>query len=626
MGRRPRDHGRNQGRIFGGDLDRDLGDLDRNLGDLGRTFGRTFGGNVGRDLGSTLAALLLACAPARTESQTPAVAPAPASAPAAGEDEPACPTIDPATLESTATPDPRTIELRRVFLHKQPRAGSVAAKTFDLGALRLPAHAPYQKGGGGGSLGFRGLEPDVLAGVTSPELAPQLRAYFDAWEEFSAAHQISYDAGLRAAHVDTLPLPDEWGGRACLERFAARAEQRAAASKQTTERASLALKARLETLPDPRPADVFLLAYLQFRALEYPHPPAEDARLEAIFTRVAGDESLGRELRARAAEQSAMAQRHDDPRFVATLERAVELTQDPEQRVERLSNLASVVGGDRAEAVRAQIIELLEETGKDWRLAHTLGDLADDRLDRGAYELARVDAARCARASPADFPHDPDPWGCAETLAEATAELAGAPMDGVVPLTFLGPLALASIRSALGRHDYDQAEHVGRLLLAELPEAAEVPQVIAHLQALADSPAARDELEERRLRDYGPASAWAARQRERLAWGLPDPESVDRALTSLLAGAEVVGGPPRTPDERRRDVQARAIRVAETCRDVLPTSPKHASLRVDTRGPLPRVTIDGVEDEARDCLRRAARARFRSLGPARVRAQLSISD
>ncbi|MCB9750641.1 MAG: hypothetical protein H6713_11710 [Myxococcales bacterium] len=534
----------------------------------------------------------------------------------------------PVALEAPSAPDLRTINLRRVFAPPPPRgAASAAAPRVSLEPVRVVAYGPSHERSGIVGLGWRWMTPGWLDGAVSPELAPELRAYFDARRFFSRAHHVAYLAGSRLANAEVLPIPNAWGGRPCLERFAADAQRRADESERAVARTDAALRARAMGLTPRRPGDEFVLAYLQVLELARPRPEGEAARLRGVLDGVASDESLGSELRARAAETIAYLHSSDQGEFTAALERTIALTRDPALRVDALVKLADTSDDvARAEALRAQIVELYEETEVDWQLARTLSDLASVRVERGAYALARADATRCAREVRAEFPRDPDPWGCAGPLAEAVAELAyepsDEPTDEEVPLAFLGPLALAAMGSAYDRWDYEQAERVGRLLLAELPEAAEAPAVLARLRALATTDEARAELDEL-ARAYGPTSDWAAHHRRRLAWDDRAPEEIARRLDALMNPGGFRWRRETAPAELADNLRARAVAVAETCSALLPVAPGRATLRVDTRGSAPRVAVTGAGRQGTRCLRRAAEARFRSLEPLRVRVELA---
>lgn len=561
-------------------------------------------------------------APTLASPPTAMATPAPASEPEPEPTPSACPPIDHAALEPVPPPpDPRTIALTRVFPRKQarPEAGTKPL-SIDLGVVSAPSSDP-DEGGWGVGMGWHGLQASWVASSISPEVEAPLAEWEAAWKVLAEHQRASYLLGRRLRHARSVEPPQAWGGLACVEQAVARVERDERDAKAAVERASRVLQEVVEGLPSRRPGDDLVLGYLLEEQLPHPHSPEDAARPIALFTKVADDASLDRELRARAAEQRARVQTGNTEALVRALEQVLSLTRDPELEIETLVKLADLSHDDaKSEALRVRILKRLDEHDGGWRVAEQQAALAEDRLDRGAYTQARDDAARCAQsiAAGSDFPDDPDPWGCAMTLAESLAELGGAPKGTTVPLAFLGPLAIASIDAALSRHDWNQARHVATLLLDELPEAAEAPQAIATLMSLVPHDE-RAALAERKARDYGPDGAWADAQRRRLAW-----EHEPEALAQQLAALVDLRDPtevhvPTTPDERAEDLRERASDTAWACIDALGDRASVISVRVDTTGTTPQATARGGTPAARACLQRAARARFRSVGPARIR-------
>jgi hypothetical protein len=578
-----------------------------------------------------LVALALACAPSAGRRTSPPGASGSAAAPKPDSTGP-CPAIDYAALEpATRHPDSRTIELTRVFQREEARATVVTVPApFDLDVMRVGRPAPGPKLGGGIGLGWMGLEASWVASVTSPEVEAPLASWLAEREALGEHQRGSYllDTRVRYARSVDDP-PPAWGGLRCVEEAAAQADRDESQAEAATERAAEALRGALEALASRRPGDELLLGHLLEAQLTYPYEPKAAERPIALYSKVANDEALDRELRARAAEQLARVHGPGSNAFVRTLEQVLSLTKDPELAIETLVKLADVADfhhdAAKAEALRVRILERLGPQGESWRVAQTLASLAQARLDRGAFELARDDAARCAQQSAADFALDPDPWGCAPVLAEALAELAQAPAGVKVPLAFLGPLAIASMESALERHDHEQAKHVGMLLLGELPEAAEAPEALAMLMGIVQSDDERAELAAKQEREYGPQSAWAEQQRQRLAWD-HEPAEVEQQLASLREPerAPVVVRLPTTPAELTTELRARATMVGETCAATLPKGRRAVRISVDTSGILPIATVRGARPTAEACLRRATESRFRSVGPVRISFGLAL--
>ena len=522
-------------------------------------------------------------------------------------------------------PDAGTIELTRVFQREEVRDQVVSVPTpFDLDVMYVRRPTSGGKGGGGVAMGWQSLEASWVASATSPEAEAPLATWLAAREVLGTHQRGSYLLDDRARYARSIEPPAAWGGRRCVDEAAAEAERDEQQAEAATQRAAEALRGVLEALPSPQPGDELLLAYLLEEQLPYPYEPKDAERPMALLSKVAGDRAVSRELRARAAEQLARVQGPDSKAFVGSLEQALSLTKDPVLTVETLVKLADVAdyqGDDaKAEALRVKLMALLDPQENDrWRVAHTLALLAQARLDRGAYELALDDAARCARESAGEIEHDPDPWGCAPVLAEALAELAGAPAKVEVPLAFLGPLAIASMDSALVRHDHQQAKHVGMLLLRELPEAAEAPEVLAMLMGIVQSEDERAALATKKARKYGPKSPWAEQQRGRLAWEL-EPAAVEEQLAALREPkrAPVVVRLPAKPIELTAELRARATMVGETCAAVLPKGRRAVRIGVDTSGTVPVVTVRGAKPAAAACLQRATESRFRSVGPVMI--------
>src|SRR5262249_2947071 len=115
-------------------------------------------------------------------------------------------------------------------------------------------------------------------------------------------------------------------------------------------------------------------------------------------------------------------------RGIAALQRVLVLTKDQDLKIETLIKIAALTDGSAArEKLLEQILAELDRGIGGYRVAQTLAQLAELRLERGAFALARDAAVRCALEVGDDFPEEPDPWSCASTLAQALGELGGAP-------------------------------------------------------------------------------------------------------------------------------------------------------------------------------------------------------
>lgn len=580
--------------------------------------------------GVVLVALLGACTPATGRSTAP---PGRHEATSTPRPEPAapCPAIDYAALEPTPQVDARTIELTRVFQREEARDQVVTVPApLDLDVMHIRRPMPGSQLGGGIGLGWMSLQASWVASATSPEIEASLATWLAAREALGEHQRGSYLLDTRARYVKSVEPPAAWGGRRCVEEAAAQADRDESEAEAATKRAAEALQGGLEALASPRPGDELLLGYLLEAQLPYPYEPKDAERAMGLYAKVASSKAVASELRARAAEQLARIHGPRSEAFVDALERVLSLTKDPELTVETLVKLADVadLDGDaaKAEALRVKLMARLGPQEQErWRVAHTLAELAAARLDRGAYELALDDAARCARESAGEIEHDPDPWSCAPVLAEALAELAQAPAGVAVPLAFLGPLSLASMESALARRDHQQAEHVGKLLLAELPAAAEAPAVVAMLLGIVASDDERATLAAMHQREHGPKSTWTEQQRRRLAWE-HEPAAVEQQLAALREPSRppVVLRLPTKPIELTAELRARATMVGEACVTTLPKGRRAVRVGVETSGTRPIVTVSGAKPAAKACLLRAAGARFRSVGPVQITFGLAL--
>lgn len=581
-----------------------------------------------------LALALGACVPPSTPPLAEPVATEAASIPATTPDprteqslpEPlVCPAVDFAALErAPPEPDDRTVALAQVFLAAEVRPAGAHAKVprFDLKTVRVLRQGRGPGHDSVGGMGWMGLDRAWVDSTIGPLVREPFEAWISARREWFDNQRAGYLLFVRARYVQSVSPQAAWGEVRCTEQAASQAEQRTAEAEEKTKRTADKLRDALEALDSRSPGETLLLAYLLEDEVPYPRDSAmaDVVRPLEMFTALANDPTIDRELRARAAELVARVQPSSrDEAFKSALQRALRLTRDPELRVETWVKLAEIEASPReAEKLHTKIIDHLEVHGEGWRLAQTLGERAQERLDRRAFALALEDAARCANKVDTAFHNDPDPWGCAAVMAESLAELGGAPKDTRVPLLFLGPLALASMHSALDRLDHNQARRAGKLVLELLPETAEAPQVLSMLVDLAQTDDERATLMKRRVRDYGPEGRWTQVHRVRLAWR-HDPETLDKRLATLReqpcrARADF----PKTAQDFQRQLTIRAMSVGDMC--LAPRSPKgqQVRVRVDTTGPTPAASIWPGGTATSRCVRRQVKADFRSVGPAKI--------
>lgn len=535
-----------------------------------------------------------------------------------------CPVFALAELEPPApTPDPRTVELSTLIAPPVARTGPIVL--LALGELVVRPPTP-DKGGWGFGMGWHGLEASWVEAGVSPAIGPAFRVWIAARATLSDEQRRSYLLSKRARYLRSQPAPLAWGAPRCTEEARAQAEVAVRRGEELLVARTESMRVQLEMMTARTPAETFLLAYLlEESTLRVSWPkkpdPAELERVRRMYTQVLDDRAVPVELRARAAEHLAIIEPdRRGPAFERWLERVLALTRDPELRIDTLTKLADVAERPGVEERRrSELIDLLDRQGGGWQLAEQLARRAEGYLARGAYRKAADDAVRCAGVVTADLPDEPDPWGCAQVLAQALAESGEVPKGATVPRAFLGPLALEWMRAAGERRDSDQVRHLGHTLLELAPDAAEAPEALLMLASV--EPGEREALLARKARDYGLDSAWYAAQEERLAW---------RELPDMLAGAlDRIAEPdespslaaPRSEPEERADLFARANAAAFACVEQLRPGRRIA---VEVHTPELRVDIAGARGASAACLRRAVRARFRSLGPAFVAFELRL--
>jgi hypothetical protein len=543
-----------------------------------------------------------------------------------------CPPFERAAIAPRPpAPDRRLIDLGELFPREEARTPGVVPRVIDLGRV------PYSKqpitgdpgGGVGIGLGFRGLDPAWV----KADLTPRVAAMVDAWwvAERARSEQLddAWTLQRRANLLRAVPPSDDGFALRCAVEAEARARDLARAQEVIAGDAGRQIVAVIEAQPTKTAAETLLLGgILGWGALRgRDRSPVASARAVQLLSGLMNDLKADSELRARAAEQlaSLLSDAKSGDARVAALRQVVALTRDPEVRVDTLIKLADLAAATPAELEKQlqQILVELAVLPPDYRVRSTLTKLAQSRFDRGAFALARDAALQCARATSPDDAGEPEPWGCGRLLADALYELGGSPAGVEVPLSYLAPVGVQLVNDAIARLDRDEARRAGELVLARFPMTSEAPRVLELLTSIAPDAPTRSALVERRERDYGAGSAWLAANRARLA-PEHDLRTLERELHQLVTPSLPSGSPPpTTEDERRAELVERLTQVVQGCENELAASGQVITLRIDTTGTIPKTTASGANRSLSACLGGVAATRFRSVGPAKIRAVLA---
>jgi len=540
---------------------------------------------------------------------------------------PTCPTIDPARVDEleppSVPPDTRFLPLSELLRVAEVRVPGLKTKKYDLGHFGMFARSPAPLGDNSTGMGWQVLDPERVRPGISPEALAEFDAWRDAREHLFDTQRASYLIGQRKRYLETVTTgPTSWGGWVCTSRAAAQLEETLHGARAAAQRTREALRSTLEAVSNASAEERLLLAVLVADQPGDPRDPDAQDRPRRMFEAIARDDTVDVEVRARAWMQ--LARITPDVRgtaFTEALRRARRLSKDPEVEVSVRLKLAQVEPDPTRKMERLRdLLPLLKGPNERWRVAMVSGQLAEMALEHRDYAAAVRHGARCATVSVETFEHDDDPWGCAPAMAEAIVELGADAVaaDLELPHRFVGPLALSLMQASLGVRDYGQARHVGEAALRLVPEAAEAPEILMLLAGLTDDAGTRAELIDRKVRDYSPEGTWWRTQRERMAWG-NIPERVSQLLDDLAE-------PPRlTKVERPTDAAAlqdelrnRASAAFQACEETLGSDYRRFRLTVNTEGSTPKVEVRGATREQKACIRQAARARFWSIGPAKV--------
>lgn len=536
-----------------------------------------------------------------------------------------CPLYDRADLEAQEkaeedAPVPvETLKLGEVFALDEARDPSGrAVELHDLGAVHLQhgTRSPGRVSGVG--LGFVGMSPKWFSG----KIAPPLEAALSAWSRRGEARMAAASlVNLLTTRANTLrAFPPAVNGEAVVT--CAEADRTAASAAFDAEDlawrgAADALAAQAAAHTPKNAHERLLAAYAGLDRLAYDDVDGRKAPL-AELRALTTDPGLPAADRVWAWQGIAQATRE-----VAAFEQAAQLSDDEGYRVGMLANaLALAPEGEREKRLR-ELIAKVEKSGVDrWRLRGDYRDLAELRLLKDDAAGARDASVRCLQEVDAREPENIYRQLCSEHLAEAMFEI-GAP-DATVPAITLGPLAIAVMDRALARRDRASARRIGELLLERAPLAIEAPGVLERLRVIAEEPR-RSALADRATRDYGTPSPWLEAQRRRLAPEASSPEELDRKLTALRP-SDVKGSPPPTnADELEDELRARAFDAAQHCADDFRVAKlAKVTVTVDTTGPRPTIAVaPATKKPLTRCLERHAAQHFRSLGPRRIRFEVS---
>jgi hypothetical protein len=565
-----------------------------------------------------------------TATSGPSTPTAPVTSAAPSVDRP-CAVVDYDALEpKKPTPDAAVVDLATLFPEDEARTPGAAIRRIDLGRV------PFDKAPRGGDLaasmpfglGWAGLDASWVDGQVSADIASMLASYKGVARARGVEQRGAFLLSDRENELRTFPPDDAGFALGCTVAARARADAAAKANIAALDDLERALVSALEVKRSLSHGERLLLGY--FLAERAPPGKADDlAALQrpiALLSELMNDPRAPKPLRARAAD--VLARTYGDAREgalrIQALERVVELGRDPDLVNESRWKLASMVSDRRARERHLErlIQDLVGVPDERWRRAQALGALAELRLERGEVTGARDAAMECARVSNGTFDDNPDPWGCARSLAPALRAVGGAAPKSDVPRVFLGPLALAMAEDAIGRKDRETARRVVSRSLELVPAAPEAPQLVDLLASITKDPGERAALVARRTTDFAPGSSWHDAQRRALA-RRNDPASMEQALARLLARAQEVGRPdPETDEDAQGELSIRLMNTLIACEPALARSGREVAVDFDTTGPRPIVRAALASPAVRACLSDAARANFRSVGPAVVKVVL----
>lgn len=567
-----------------------------------------------------------ACEPHTLASNAPRVTTTASTVAPNGSAAFTCPPYDRAALEAEERareekgPLPKdTLTLGEVILTEEARDKSPAkVELQEIGAVHLQHGKRKHDRMAGYGLGFVGMSVKWFTGKVAPDVETSLVA----WEKQGTARMDA--AGLsnlltkRALLLRAFPSPGGEALIACAEADRAAAEAAFAAEDAAWTRAEVELGAKVEALTTKNAHERLLGAYVAKNSLRYDDVQGRAKPLAEL-------RALTTDAQLSTAEQvwvwQGIAQLTND---VADFDRAAALSDDVAFRLTMLEDALGLAPAAEREKRLRELIALVEQSGVErWRLSGAYKDLAELRLVNEDLAGAREASVRCVAAVDPREPDNIYRTLCSEYLADAMIEL-GAPENVTVPAITLGPLAIALMDRALEHYDRDTARRVGELLLERSPMAIEAPGVLERLRVIAEEPR-RSALADRATRDYGTPSPWLEAQRRRLAPETSSPEELDRKLTALRP-SDVKGSPPPTNAEELEDeLRARAFDAAQYCADDFrSTKLRKVDVTVDTTGPRPKVKVAPASHKPLTrCLERQGALFFRSLGPRRIRFEVS---
>lgn len=384
----------------------------------------------------------------------------------------------------------------------------------------------------------------------------------------------------------------------------------------------------LAGLTDASPNERFLGAYLglEDRALARRTDDAERDRYLGVYQALYADVTLPAKLRALSERELTYAWDPNSPvgPHLVMLANIAAVADDPVMALTARLAIAEFEADDRKRA--AALDALLEPFTRIEGYAE-MDEFYALVTDIGEAHLAIGDAADAARAyakclDAASFDEDgsDDGWLCGAKLAESLDAMSGADgdlADLTIPLRVLGPVALATVKNAVGTLDRNEILRAGKLAMERVPDAHEAPVLLAYLAAAASDPGEKRAFITRRGQDFTRESPWYVRE----ATAAAAVNLSDESFKALLdPGPITVPDAPTSDDEWLVEVRdERAPLVLTDCTNDL-VERATLTIHVDTSSGAPVTSITSTKPAPRStaCLEHDIARRFRSIPPANI--------